>query len=263
MAYYAGIDIGSTTSKAVILNDEGEVEAHAILRNTYNLAESGRKAFLTALDKKGLSESEISYIVSTGYGRRTIDIQNEAQPEVICHAKGTIEIIPTCRTIIDIGGQDSKVIELDEKGARNFQMNDKCAAGTGRYLDKLADDILGVKVEQLGKVSLKSDKLISLSTQCTVFAETEIISHLSRKESIENIAAGMHYSLAKRVIQMAGTANIKLKKDIVFSGGVARNIGMVKAIKDLLGEELIVPEEPQLTAARGAALMARERVGNS
>lgn len=155
------------------------------------------------------------------------------------------------------------MIELDEKGAKNFQMNDKCAAGTGRYLDKLADDILGIKVEELGDFSLKSDRLISLSTQCTVFAETEIISYLSRNESIENIAAGMHYSLAKRVIQMAKTANIKIKKEIVFSGGVARNIGMVKAIKDLLGEELIVPEEPQLTAALGAALMARERFRNS
>ena len=138
MAYYAGIDIGSTTSKAVIMNDLGELESHSILRNSYSLSESGKKVLLLALEKKGLSEKEISYIISTGYGRRTIDFQNEAEPEVICHAKGTIEIIPTCRTIIDIGGQDSKVIELDEKGVRRFQMNDKCAAGTGRGMEVIA-----------------------------------------------------------------------------------------------------------------------------
>jgi len=259
MAYYAGIDIGSTTSKAVIMNDLGELESHSILRNSYSLSESGKKVLLLALEKKGLSEKEISYIISTGYGRRTIDFQNEAEPEVICHAKGTIEIIPTCRTIIDIGGQDSKVIELDEKGVRRFQMNDKCAAGTGRYLDKLADDILGIKVEQLGEFSLKSKKSIFLSTQCTVFAETEIISYLSRNELVENIAAGMHYSLAKRVIQMGKAANIRFSKDIVFSGGVAKNVGMVKAIEDLLGEKVIIPQEPQLTAALGVALMAKEK----
>ncbi|MGB9498812.1 MAG: acyl-CoA dehydratase activase [Dissulfuribacterales bacterium] len=262
MAYYAGIDIGSTTSKAVVINDDGEVESYSILRNSHNLSESGRKAFLTAVGKKGLSEKEICYIISTGYGRRTIDFQNEAEPEVICHAKGTIEDLPTCRTIIDIGGQDSKVIALDEKGIKKFQMNDKCAAGTGRYLDKLADGILKVDVGQLGDLSLKSDKMILLSTQCTIFAETEIISHLSHHESIENIAAGMHYSLAKRVVQMAKTANIRFTKDIVFSGGVARNAGMVKAIEDLLGEKVIVFKEPQLTAAFGVALMAKERFKN-
>ncbi len=259
MRYYAGVDIGSTTSKAVVINDVGEIVSSSILRNSYNLGESGEKALLIALEKKGLSQNDLSYIISTGYGRRTIEFQNEAEPEVIGHAKGTIEIIPTCRTIIDIGGQDSKVIEIDEKGVRKFQMNDKCAAGTGRYLDKLADDILGIKVEQLGEFSLKSKKPIFLSTQCTVFAETEIISYLSSNESIENIASGMHYSLAKRVIQMGKAANIRFKKDIVFSGGVAKNIGMVKAIEDLLEEKVIVPKEPQLTAAFGVALMARER----
>lgn len=262
MTYYVGIDVGSTTSKAVVLSDDGGVAAYSILRNSYNLAESGRKAFQMALDKKGLSDSDIAYIVATGYGRRTIDFQNEVEPEVICHARGTTKLIPTCRTIIDIGGQDSKVIELDEKGVRKFQMNDKCAAGTGRYLDKLAKGILEIEVEQLGELSLKSSSPISISSQCTVFAESEIITYLSRSEPVENIASGMHYSLARRVIQMGKAANIRFEKDIVFSGGVARNTGMVKAIEDLLGEQVIVPEEPQLTAALGVALMAMERCRN-
>lgn len=259
MTYLAGVDVGSTTSKAVILDGDGKVEASFILRNTYNLGESGRKAFEMALQQKGFSEGDVAYIVATGYGRRAIDFPNEVEPEVICHAKGTLELIPACRTIIDIGGQDSKVIELDEKGVKKFQMNDKCAAGTGRYLDKLAKDILQIEVEQLGELSLKSQSAVSLSTQCTVFAESEIISYLSRSEPIENIAAGLHYSLARRVIQIGKTASIRFDKEIILSGGVARNVGIVKAVTELLKKEVIVPENPQLTAALGAALMARER----
>lgn len=262
MAFYAGIDVGSTTSKAVVLGDDGGIEAYSLLRNSYNLAESGRKAFQMALGEKGLSEKEITCVISTGYGRRAIDFQQGVEPEIICHGRGTLELIPTCRTIIDIGGQDSKVIELDETGVKKFQMNDKCAAGTGRYLDKLANGILGINVEQLGDLSLKSGNPVSLTTQCTVFAESEIITYLSHSEPIENIVAGMHYSLAKRVIQMGRLASIGFKKDIVFSGGVARNTGMIKAIEDLLGEEVIVPKDPQLTAALGVALIARERFRN-
>jgi predicted CoA-substrate-specific enzyme activase len=262
LTYYVGIDVGSTTSKVVVLSDGGKVEAFSILRNSYNLAESGRKAFQMALNKKELFENEIAYIIATGYGRRTIDFPNGVEPEVICHAKGTVELVPTCRTIIDIGGQDSKVIELDEDGIRRFQMNDKCAAGTGRYLDTLAEGILEIDIGELGQLSLKSRNPISVSTQCTVFAQSEIITYLSHSEPIENIAAGMHYSLAKRVIQMGKAADIKFKKDIVFSGGVARNTGMVKAIKDLLGEEVIIPDDPQSTAALGAALMAREKAAS-
>jgi len=260
MGYYVGIDVGSTTSKAVVIDEKGEIVSSSIVRNSHNLTESGRKAFLSALGKEEIiTQNQVKYVVSTGYGRRIIDFHNEAEPEVICHGVGTMKIVPTCRTIIDIGGQDSKVIGLDEKGIKKFQMNDKCAAGTGRYLDKLANDILGIKVEQLGEYSLKSRKPLSISSQCTVFAETEIISFLSNRELIEDIIAGMHNSLAKRVIQMGRAANIKFETDIVFSGGVAKNVGIVKAIEMLLGEEVIVPQEPQLTAALGAALMAKDR----
>jgi len=257
---FVGIDVGSTTSKAVLLNGDEEIVAYSILRNSYNLAESGRKALDIALSNGKLSENEISYIISTGYGRRAIGFQNEAEPEIICHAKGTVKMVPTCRSIIDIGGQDSKVIELDERGVvKKFQMNDKCAAGTGRYLDKLAEDIFQVGVEQLGEISLKSENPLVISAQCTVFAESEIISYLSQGKANEDIIAGMHNSLSKRVIDMGKSAFIIFKKDIVFSGGVAKNIGMIKALERLLGQKVIVPEEPQLTAALGAALMAKEK----
>jgi len=257
-----GIDVGSTTSKAVLINGNEEIVAYSILRNSHNLAASGRKALDSALSNGKLSENEISHIVSTGYGRRAIGFQNAAEPEIICHAKGTVKMVPTCRSIIDIGGQDSKIIELDEKGVvKKFQMNDKCAAGTGRYLDKLAADIFQVGVEQLGQISLKSENPLVISAQCTVFAESEIISYLSQSKANEDIIAGMHNSLAKRVIDMGKSAFIKFKKDIVFSGGVAKNIGVINALECLLRQKVIVLEEPQLTAALGAALMAKEKSG--
>jgi predicted CoA-substrate-specific enzyme activase len=259
MKYYAGIDIGSTTSKVVILNDHQNIVDFSIVRNSYDLAKSGNSVFENSLRITGLSKSDIRYIISTGYGRRTIKFQDAAEPEVICHAKGTLHLIPTCRTIIDIGGQDSKIIELDERGVKKFQMNDKCSAGTGRYLDALAKNILGMELEQLGELSLKSKDPIKLSAQCTIFAESEIISFLSHSEPVENVIAGMHLSLARRVIQMGVTANIPFNKDIVFSGGVAKNRGMVETINNLLKQGIITPKEPQITGALGAALIAMER----
>jgi predicted CoA-substrate-specific enzyme activase len=259
MKYYAGIDIGSTTSKVVILDGHKNIVDFSIVRNSYDLSKSGNTVFENSLNRAGLSKNGISYIISTGYGRRTIRLQDAAEPEVICHAKGTVHLIPTCRTIIDIGGQDSKIIELDERRVKNFQMNDKCSAGTGRYLDALAKNVLGIELEQLGELSLKSKDPIKLSSQCTIFAESEIISFLSHSEPVENVIAGMHLSLARRVIQMGVTANIPFNKDIVLSGGVAKNRGMVETISKLLKQEIITPGEPQITGALGAALIAIER----
>ena len=259
MTYYAGLDVGSTTSKAVLLDESGSIKTYSIIRNSYDLGESGKNAFQKALDQLGLSRNDIAYIVSTGYGRRTVKFQNDAEPEVICHAKGTVHLFPKCRTIIDIGGQDSKIIELDEIGVKKFQMNDKCSAGTGRYLDALAKNILEMELEQLGELSLKSKDPIKITSQCTIFAESEIISYLSHSEPVENVIAGMHLSLARRVIQMGVTANIPFIQDIVLSGGVAKNKGMVVTIKNLLKQEVITPDEPQITGALGAALSAIER----
>lgn len=259
MKYYAGIDIGSTTSKVVILDDHKNIVDFSIVRNSYDLSKSGSSVFETALNRTEIKKIDIAYIVSTGYGRRTIKFQDDAEPEVICHAKGTLHLIPTCRTIIDIGGQDSKIIELDERGVKKFQMNDKCSAGTGRYLDALAKNILDMEIDQLGELSLKSKKPIKLSSQCTIFAESEIISFLSHSEPVENVIAGMHLSLARRVIQMGVTANIPFIKDIVLSGGVAKNKGIVETIKNIVKQEIVLLDEPQITGAMGAALIAMER----
>jgi len=267
---FVGMDIGSTTSKALLLED-GHILSAEVIRNTWDLEESGRKVLQLVLDKAGMKMDSIDYMVLTGYGRRTIDFSQDGNygihviPEIIAHAKGTYMILPQCRTIVDIGGQDSKVISLDENGAVvKFQMNDKCAAGTGRYLDKLAEDVFQIEVDKLGELSLKSEEPVEISSQCTVFAESEIITYLSHKEPIENIIAGMHRSLASRVIQMGKSAGIRYQEDIVFSGGVAKNMGVKKALEDLLGKEVKILDQlnedtPQLTAALGAALTAKER----
>jgi predicted CoA-substrate-specific enzyme activase len=181
-------------------------------------------------------------------------------PEIVCHAKGTKLLFPTVRTIIDIGGQDSKVIELDrDGGVIRFEMNDKCAAGTGRFLEVLTERILNLSLDELGPLALRSKQCCTLSSVCTVFAESEIISLLSEHKAKEDIAYGISKAIARRVIGMGAGGQISYNEPIVFSGGVARNIGVVKAIEEELGKEVVTPEEPQITAALGAAIFAKER----
>jgi predicted CoA-substrate-specific enzyme activase len=181
-------------------------------------------------------------------------------PEIICHAEGTKSLYPEVRTIVDIGGQDSKIIELDENGGVvRFEMNDKCAAGTGRFLEVLTDRILNLNLDDLGPLSPRSKSPCVLSSVCTVFAESEIISLLSQDRSKEDIAYGMHRAIAKRVIAMGMGGQISYREPIVFSGGVAKNIGVVKAIREELGKEVLELEHPQMTGALGAAIFAKIR----
>jgi len=260
---FVGIDIGSTTSKAVILddvpiNEKGEEIAFSIIPTSYDLNQSGEEVLKLALKKIGKPASGIKRIVSTGYGRRSFKRANKPVPEIICHAEGTKPLFPEAKTVIDIGGQDSKVIALDDDGnVIRFEMNDKCAAGTGRFLDVLATRILKISIEELGPISLKSRDPCILSSTCTVFAESEIISYLAKGRSLPDIVAGLHIAIAKRVTNMGFGGQISYKEDIVFSGGVAKNIGVVKAIEEVLGKQVMVPEESQITAALGAALIAR------
>ena len=256
---FSGIDIGSVTAKAVIVNEKGEILAFTLMPTSYDHQKSGESVLQLALKKIQKSRGDIKYIVSTGYGRRAFASSDKVLPEIVCHAKGTKLLFPTVRTIIDIGGQDSKVIELDEEcRVSKFEMNDKCAAGTGRFLEVLTEKILNVPLEGLGSLSLKCKSPCILSSVCTVFAESEIISLLSEKRAKKDIAYGMHKAIAKRVISMGTTGLISYREPTVFSGGVARNIGVVKAIEDELGKKVITPKEPQITAALGAALFAKE-----
>ena len=256
---FAGVDIGSVSSKAVII-DGGEILAFSLLPTSYDRQESGAEVLKLALGKAHKSKGDIKYIVSTGYGRRAFASADKVLPEIVCHARGTRFLFPEVRTIIDIGGQDSKVIELDEAGGVvRFEMNDKCAAGSGRFLEVLTERILNLPLDELGPLALKSSKRLTLSSVCTVFAESEIISLLSEHTAKEDIAYGISKAIARRVVGMGAGGQISYNEPIVFSGGVARNIGVVKALEEELGKKVITPQEPQITAALGAAIFAGEQ----
>jgi predicted CoA-substrate-specific enzyme activase len=256
---FAGIDIGSATTKAVIINQRAEIMAFSLIPTSYDREQSGAGVLESALEKVGKTRSAVEYIVSTGYGRRAFASSDKVLPEIVCHAKGTKALFPEARTIIDIGGQDSKVIEMDESGkVIRFEMNDKCAAGTGRFLEVLTERILNLTIDELGPLALKSRHGCTLSSICTVFAESEVLSLLSEHKPREDIAYGISRAIAKRVIAMGAGGQIGYNEPIVFSGGVARNIGVVQAIEEELGKKVITPKDPQITAALGAAIFAKE-----
>lgn len=256
---FVGIDIGSVTTKAVIIDQYEKIREFSVIPTSSDRHKSGEDVLNLALDKIGKKRDSIHYIVSTGYGRRSFASSDKVLPEIICHAKGTKCLFPEVRTLVDIGGQDSKVIEMDEKGhVLKFEMNDKCAAGTGRFLEVLTERILNIHIEELGPLSLKSKDPCVLSSVCTVFAESEVISYLSEKKAREDIAYGLHKAIARRVIGMGRSGSIKYKEPIIFTGGVAKNIGVIKAIEEELQKKVKTPEEPQITAALGAAIFAKE-----
>ncbi len=256
---FAGVDIGSTTAKAVLLDEKEEILASAIIYTSFDRNESGMEVLNLALGKFGKSLKEVEYVVSTGYGRRALEISNSAIPEIIGHALGTQKLYPGVRTIIDIGGQDSKVIALDEKGMiEKFEMNDKCAAGTGRFFEVLAGRLLNISMDELGPLYLKAQNPCTISSMCTIFAESEIISYLSEGKLKEDIIAGMINSVARRVVAMGKTGQIRYYEPIILSGGVANNIGAAKAFSEIIGKEVKAIENPQLTGAMGAALKAKD-----
>ncbi|PAB60567.1 acyl-CoA dehydratase activase [Anaeromicrobium sediminis] len=255
--YFAGVDIGSTTSKCVITDEAGNMLAFKLTDTLFDRDKSGKIVFYEALEESGIKEEDIAYIVSTGYGRRSFSMANDVTPEIIAHAKGTVKLYPGTRTIIDIGGQDSKVIAIDDLGIiEKFEMNDKCAAGTGRFFEVLTNRLLSIDMDELGPMCLKATNPPAISSMCTIFAESEIISMLSTGIPSEDIAMGMALSVAKRVIAMGKAGQIRYKEPIIFSGGVANNEGVRKAFSDILNKEVIAVQNPQNTAALGAAMIA-------
>ena len=253
----AGIDIGAATAKAVVLNGTNVISLH-VMPTGENVKKVGESVMREALGKAGLSINNIRYIIATGYGRRKVEFANEVITELSCHAKGVNLLIPQARTVIDIGGQDSKVIEIDNNGnIGNFAMNDKCAAGTGRFLEVMAK-VLNADIEDIGPISLNGLEPCQISNTCTVFAESEMVALRAEEENRENILAGIHCAMAHRVAIMGNT--VGFKNLIVFTGGVARNVGMRKALQDRIGKEILVPENPQIIGALGAAIIARDRL---
>lgn len=255
---YAGVDIGSTTSKSVLINGAGDIIEFAIVDTKHDRNASGEEVLALVLSKAGKAYDDLNLIFSTGYGRRSFKRANQAVPEVICHGRGTWHVLPEVRTIIDIGGQDVKVIELDSDGnVTKFEMNDKCAAGTGRFFEVLSKRLLNVDLDDLGKLALESRNPARISSVCTIFAESEVISYLSEGVSQGDIAMGILISVARRIVAMSRQSRMPLDEPIVLSGGLAKNVAVKKAFEEVLDKEVLLLKNPQIFAALGAALMAR------
>jgi len=249
----AGIDIGSISTKAALLSD-GKLLGTRLIFTGYNAEAAGRTVFEELLNDLGLERSAVTRVISTGYGRNSVKFVDKAVTEITCHGMGAYYLDPGARSIIDIGGQDSKVIVIDGKGkVKNFAMNDKCAAGTGRFLEVMAR-ALEVDLEVFGSLSLKAGSPSKISSLCTVFAESEVISLISRGEHRENIIAGIHESIASRVAAMANRVGVV--SPVVMTGGVAKNTGVVKALEKKLGVPIRVSEYAQVNGAIGAAVLA-------
>jgi len=252
--YSAGIDIGSTMTKAVILGHG--VIASVIGPTGPEQRRLANKVMEEALCKAGLSFDAMTYIVSTGYGRINVPFADKQVTEISCHAKGVSSLFPQARTIIDIGGQDSKAITIDTHGrVTNFIMNDKCAAGSGRFVEVIADTV-GLKLEQMGDLSLQSTHPAQISNICTIWAQQEVASRLAEGVPIPDLIAGVHRSLADRVARMV--KRLKLQKEVILTGGGGKNKGLVKALSEQLNCEILVPPEPLITGALGAALLGKE-----
>lgn len=247
-----GIDIGSVAAKGILINKE---EQHQVLVPTgWSPRSAGEIIIGELLHRSGLSRPEIDQVVVTGYGRIALQSADQTVTEIKCHARGIAELYPQVRTIIDIGGQDSKVIHVGASGkVLDFAMNDKCAAGTGRFLEVMAR-VMETDVSQLGQLAGQADSPVDISNTCAVFAESEVISRLSAGIKQANVAAGIHQSVARRVAGLA--MRVGVTPTVVLTGGVAKNEGIVQALSAELKQPITVAPNCQLTGALGAALMA-------
>lgn len=249
----AGIDIGSITAKAAIL-ENGKILATKVIFTGYNAEAAGLRVYEEVLADLGLGKNSVVKIISTGYGRNSVKFADKSYTEIMCHAIGAHFLNPHIRTIIDIGGQDSKAILLDDNGkVKNFVMNDKCAAGTGRFLEVMAR-ALEVNLDEFGAISVKSKQPSKISSLCTVFAESEVISLIAKGEQRQDIIAGIHESIASRISSMIG--RIGLKEPAMVTGGVARNVGVIHALEKKLEMKIEVSSYAQENGAIGAAFLA-------
>lgn len=250
----AGVDVGAATAKTVIMAD-GETLSYAIIPTGDSVARAAEEVTKAALEQAGLSMADLSFVISTGYGRNGVAFANKAASEIICHARGVNLSIPAARTVIDIGGQDSKVIGVREDGTvSDFVMNDKCAAGTGRFLEVMAG-ALGLDIEGMGPISLTSEEPCPISSTCTIFAETEMVSLRAEGRKREDLVAGIHRAVVSRIVIMGRT--VGFRERVVFTGGVAKNAGVRHFFAAEIGLPILIPEEPQIMGALGAALLAK------
>jgi len=259
MASVLGIDIGSASSKGIVLSDHSddrsplgsfECSSGGDFRGA---AERVRNALLS---RSGMSSGDISRAVATGYGSKLVAFADEAKLDIVCHAKGVSSLLPSVRTIVDVGDLYTRVFRVDGRGSiQNFLLSGKCAGGSGRILQVIAK-VLGVQVEEIGELSLKSTKRVEFSTGCAVFSESEAISRLSQEVTKEDLLAGIHRALAAQINSLA--ERIGVEQDVAMVGGGARDVGLVQAVQEIRGHEIHVPQAPHMTAALGAALIAME-----
>ncbi len=264
-SFFMGIDIGSATTKAVIIDKNKEILFQKIIDTDPNHKRSVDKILgyvcgkLSNLPDNKITEKDITYCIGTGYGRNNIFCADKTVTEISCHAKGVNYYFPTAKTIIDIGGQDSKVISIDDKGeVINFAMNEKCAAGTGRFLEVISE-VLEVDINDIGPMSLKAEKEAKISSMCTVFAESEVITKIAEDVEKDSILKGLHSSIAFRVLALGRRIGIKFP--LAFTGGVAKNTGIIWMMADQIGigiSEILIAPHPQIIGALGASLFALE-----
>jgi predicted CoA-substrate-specific enzyme activase len=255
MGFVLGIDIGSASSKGILLNEQG-------LSGSFECP-SGGDFKLTAerikkelLSKAGVSENGISRTVATGYGSKLVSFADKIKPDIVCHGKGVSSLLPSVRTVIDVGDLYTKVLHIDGNGSmHNFLLSGKCAGGSGRILQVIAK-VLRVKVEEIGELSLKSKRRVDFNTGCAVFAESEAISRLSQEVTKEDLLAGLHRALAAQINSLA--ERIGVEQDVAMVGGGARDSGLVQALREIRSHDILVPTNPHMTAALGAALIAME-----
>lgn len=253
----AGVDVGAITAKAAICG-EGGLLAVAVIQAGYDRATAALQVLDQALAQAGLAREQVACLVGTGYGRVQVPGAARTVTEITCHARGAHHLCPDVRTVIDIGGQDSKAIAVGPGGrVLDFVMNDKCAAGSGRFLEVMAR-ALEVDVAEFGALALSASRRAQISSTCTVFAESEVITHLAAGVPRDEIAAGIHEAIAARIATMAG--RISVQDVVVLTGGVARNAGVARMLEEKLGHKILVPEQAQLAGAIGAALIARELI---
>lgn len=257
--YVAGIDSGSTSTDVVILDQDGKIKSTMIIPTGGGAMMSAEKSLEQAVEKAGIRKEEIVRIVTTGYGRAYIDNGDDSITEITCHAKGANYLNPNVRTVIDIGGQDIKAISIDENGAvKNFLMNDKCAAGTGRFLEMMART-LGLSLEEMSVKGLDWKENIVISSMCTVFAESEVVSLVAQNKDVADIIHGLNVSVASKVGALAARLGQNNPGEYMMTGGVAKNPGIVHALEEKLGAKLYICEESQLCGALGAAIFAFEK----
>jgi predicted CoA-substrate-specific enzyme activase len=263
MRIAAGVDVGSTQTKAVVMAENGSrtIMARALVDTGANVRKAAEIAFLAACHNAEIPPTEVGFVVGTGYGRYNISFGNAQLTEISCHARGAHFVYPSTRTVIDMGGQDAKAISVGSEGqVLDFVMNDKCAAGTGRFLANAAD-VMGIGLDEIGPLSQRATRPVRMATVCTVFVESDILSYLAQGKKGEDIMGGVHLAIAKRTSSLA--RRVPIEPDITMTGGVARNIGMVKALEGVLGTKVQVSADAHFMGAIGAAVFALEKMDQS